>query len=91
MRVEVAILFSPSRVVPTVSVPLTTLNSEHVQFQSSGAVCKSRWPTWAPRALIVLTVFSVDVKQQRTGMRSRGGIAASCQPHRVLSWNEGGK
>ena len=34
-------------------------------YQSSGAVWKSKWPSWAPQTLIVLTVC-VDVKQHWT-------------------------
>ena len=66
VKVEVAVLGSPSLVVLMVSVEADQhLNSNTtLSPQSPGAVWKSRWPSWAPRPMSLMV--SVDVKQHWT-------------------------
>ena len=57
MKVEVTVLVSPFLIVLTVSVDVK-------QRQSSAAVWKSRWPSWAGSPSLIVLMVSVDVKQQ---------------------------
>ena len=82
VQVEVAVLGSPSLIVRTVSVDV----KQHwtCTSQSSGAVCRSRWPSPGSPSLISLMV-SVDVKQHertRPG-QSSGAVCRSRWPSRA--------
>ena len=67
---KLAVNFLAARIVP--GKHLQDLNDQSSQrltssvflFQSSGAVCKSRWPSWAP--VPNKPTVSVDVKQHST-------------------------
>ena len=50
MKEEVDVLGSPSQIVCTVSVDVKQRRRRSVCVQSSGAVWKSRWTSWAPVA-----------------------------------------
>ena len=58
MKVEVAVLGSPSLIVLMVSVDVKHNNTE-TKAQSSGAVCESRWPSWASSPSLTVSPYGL--------------------------------
>ena len=64
MKVEVAVLGSPVPNSPYYGLCGRKAALEEVKISElRSCVQKSRWPSWAPQYLIVLTMVSVGVKR----------------------------
>ena len=86
VKVKVAVLGSPSLIVLMVSMDIKQQWTRN--HQSSGAVWKSRWQSWAPHPCLVLMV-SMDIKQQWTRNHQSSGAVwksrwQSWAPHPCL-------
>ena len=72
MKVEVAVQGSPSLIVLMVSVDVK--HNTETKAQSSGAVCESRWPSWASSPSLTVSPYGLCGRKATLKKKSSSAV-----------------